>query len=153
MKFIAKVYEPMYDFNDKKYIRYIIPVKVSEIIERMHTNKSHLLMNQNIDNPLDGTILTVKVPFRYRRVMCNVKGRPIQSLIKDDEVEIVVDFKGVWNVGTYSGFSWILSSSSLGDLGRSILVKPAVLNPSNVRRTPSRRKSSSRIPCILFTSC
>ncbi len=72
MKFIAKVYEPMYDFNDKKYIRYIIPVKVSEIIERMHTNKTHLLMNQNIDNPLDGTILTVKVPFRYRRVMCNV---------------------------------------------------------------------------------
>ena len=114
MKFIAKVYEPMYDFNDKKYIRYIIPVKVSEIIERMHTNKSHLLMNQNIDNPLDGTILTVKVPFRYRRVMCSVKGRPIQSLIKDDEVEIVADFKGVWNVGTYSGFSWTLSSSSTG---------------------------------------
>jgi hypothetical protein len=112
MKFIAKVYEPMYDFNDKKYIRYIIPVKVSEIIERMHTNKSHLLMNQNIDNPLDGTILTVKVPFRYRRVMCNVKGRPIQSLIKDDEVEVDLDFKGVWNVGTYSGFSWTLSSSS-----------------------------------------
>jgi len=44
-------------------------------------------------------------------VMCNVKGRPIQSLIKDDEVEIVADFKGVWNVGTYSGFSWVLSSS------------------------------------------
>jgi len=69
-------------------------------------------MNQNIDNPLDGTILTVKVPFRYRRVMCNVKGRPIQSLIKDDEVEVELDFKGVWNIGTYSGFSWILSSSS-----------------------------------------
>jgi hypothetical protein len=78
----------------------------------MHTNKLHLLLNKNVDDPLDGTILTVKVPFRYRRVMCNVKGRPIQSLIKDDEVEIVVDFKGVWNVGAYSGFSWILSSSS-----------------------------------------
>ena len=112
MKFIAQVYEPMLEFNSKKYIRYIIPANVSEIIERMHTNKSHLLVNQNIDNPLDGKVLTVKVPFRYRRVMCNVKGRPIQSLIKDDEVEIMVDFKGVWNVGTYSGFSWILSSSS-----------------------------------------
>ena len=132
MKFIAKVYEPMYDFNDKKYIRYIIPVKVSEIIERMHTNKSHLLMNQNIDNPLDGTILTVKVPFRYRRVMCNVKGRPIQSLIKDDEVEIVADFKGVWNVGTYSGFSWVLSSSlkitSSGSLGSSMVLRPPSFN-------------------------
>jgi len=74
---------------------FIIPVNVSEIIERMHTNKSHLLANQNTDNPLDGRVLTVKVPFRYRRVMCEVKGRPIQSLLKGDEVEVVVDFKGV----------------------------------------------------------
>ena len=80
----------------------------------MHTSKSHLLVNQNIDNPLDGSTLTVKVPFRYRRVMCEVKGRPIQSLIRGDEAEVVVDFKGVWNVGNYSGFSWILSSSSTG---------------------------------------
>ena len=114
MKFVTQVYEPMYDFNDKKYIRFIIPVKVSEIIERMHVNKSHLLKNQNIDNPLDGKVLTVKVPFRYRRVMCEVRGRPVQSLIKGDEVEVVADFKGVWNVGNYSGFSWILSSSSSG---------------------------------------
>ena len=112
MKFIATVYEPMYDFNDKKYIRFIIPQKVSEIIQRMHANKLHLLTNKSVDDPLDGRVLKVKVPFRYRRVMCNVEGRPIQSLIKDDEVEIVVDFKGVWNVGTYSGFSWTLSSSS-----------------------------------------
>ena len=114
MKFIAKVLEPMFEFNSKKYIRFIIPAKVSEIIERMHTSKSHLLTNQNIDNPLDGSTLTVKVPFRYRRVMCEVKGRPIQSLIRGDEAEVVVDFKGVWNVGNYSGFSWTLSSSSTG---------------------------------------
>jgi hypothetical protein len=112
MKFLGTVHEPMYDFNDKKYIRFIIPQNSTEIIQRMHTNKLHLLLNTNVDDPLDGRVLTVKVPFRYRRVMCNVKGRPIQSLIKDDEVEIVVDFKGVWNVGAYSGFSWILSSSS-----------------------------------------
>lgn len=112
MKFVAKVREPMYDFNSKKYIRFIIPVKVSEIIERMHTNKTHLLQNSNVDDPLDGLVLTVKVPFRYRRVMCEVKGRPMQSLIKGDEVEIEINFGGVWNVGNYSGFSWILSSSS-----------------------------------------
>jgi hypothetical protein len=57
-------------------------------------------------------VLTVKVPFRYRRVMCEVKGKPVQSLIRDDEVEVEVNFKGVWNVENYSGFSWILSSSS-----------------------------------------
>ena len=75
----------------------------------MHTNKLHLLLNKNVDDPLDGRVLKVKVPFRYRRVMCNVKGRPIQSLIKGDEVEIEINFKGIWNVGAYSGFSWILT--------------------------------------------
>src|SRR6056300_1223591 len=113
MKFVAKVHEPMYDFNSKKYIRFIIPAKVSEIIERMHTLKQCLIKNKYVDNPLDGHVLTVKVPFRYRRVMCEVRGRPMQSLMKGDEVEIEVDFKGVWNVENYSGFSWILASSSL----------------------------------------
>lgn len=112
MKFIAKVYEPMYDYNDKKYIRLTIPPKATGIIEGIHESRGHLLVNQNIDNPLDGRILTVKVPFRYRRVMCEVKGRPVQSLIKGDDVEVVVDFKGIWNVGNHSGFSWVLSSSS-----------------------------------------
>jgi hypothetical protein len=112
MKCVVKVHTPMYEFNDKRYIRFIIPSKVSEIIERMHGQRLHLLVNQNIDNPLDGRILTVKVPFRYRRVMCKVEGRPIQSLKKDDETEVELDFKGIWNVGNHSGFSWILSSSS-----------------------------------------
>lgn len=114
MKFVAKVHEPFYEHNSKKYIRFVIPTKVSESIERMHTSKLHFLQNQRVDNPLDGRVLTVKVPFRYRRVMCEVKGRPVQSLIKGDEVDVVVDFKGVWNVGDYSGFSWILSSCSVG---------------------------------------
>jgi len=114
MKFVAKVHEPMYDFNDKKYIRFIIPDRVVEIIERMHTSKRHLLVNKRIDDPLDGKVLTAKVPFRYRRVMCEVKGRPIQSLIRGDEVDVDINFKGAWNVGDYSGFSWVLSTCSVG---------------------------------------
>ena len=114
MKFVATVHETFYEHNSKKYIRFVIPEKVSDIIGRMHASKTHLINNEIIENPLDGRVLTVKVPFRYRRVMCEVKGRPVQSLVKGDEVEIVVDFKGVWNVGNYSGFSWILSSSSAG---------------------------------------
>lgn len=109
MKFLAKVYQPMYDHNDKKYIRLVIPEKCSEIIQKMHANKFNLISNERIDNPLDGNVLTVKVPFRYRRVMCRVEGRPVQSLIKDDEVEVEINFMGVWNVGEYSGYSWKLS--------------------------------------------
>jgi hypothetical protein len=102
----------MYEFNDKKYIRLVIPSKLAMIISDMHASRMHLLVNQNVDDPLDGRVLTVKVPFRYRRVMCEVKGKPVQSLIRDDEVEVEMNFKGIWNVGNHSGFSWILSSSS-----------------------------------------
>jgi hypothetical protein len=114
MKFVANVYEPMYDFNDKKYIRLVIPEKCANIIGDMHASRRHLLMNDAKDDPLEGRVLKVKVPFRYRRVMCEVKGRPVQSLVKDDRVEVTVDFKGVWNVGTHSGFSWVLSTCSVG---------------------------------------
>lgn len=110
MKFEAKVYEPMYDHNDKKYIRLVIPENCSQIIHRIHANKSWLIKNSHVDDPLDGRILTVKVPFRYRRVMCSVNGRPVQSLIKDDEVEVDIDFTGVWNVGNYSGYTWKIKS-------------------------------------------
>jgi len=110
MKFVANIYEPMYDHNEKKYIRLVIPENCSQIICRMHANKSHLIKNGHVDNPIDGRVLTVKVPFRYRRVMCDVKGRPVQSLIKGNEVEVQVDFAGVWNVGEYSGYAWKLVS-------------------------------------------
>ena len=110
MKFLAKVYQPMYDHNDKKYIRLVIPEKCSDIVRRMQMNKMGFIKNERIDDPLDGHILTVKVPFRYRRVMCKVHGNPVQSLTKDEEVEVEIDFMGVWNVGEYSGYSWKLMS-------------------------------------------
>jgi hypothetical protein len=110
MKFLATVHTPMYDHNEKKYIRLVIPENCAEIVRRNHINKSRFIKNYHIDNPLEGRILTVKVPFRYRRVMCVVKGCPVQSLIKDDEIEVEVDFTGVWNVGNYSGYTWKLIS-------------------------------------------
>ncbi|ABY27847.1 hypothetical protein OtV5_062 [Ostreococcus tauri virus OtV5] len=103
MKFLAQVHTPMYDHNDKMYIRLVIPEKCAQIVQRMHKKEVR-------DNPLDGRILTVKVPFRYRRVMCEVQGQPVQALTIGSEVEVEVEFMGVWNVGNYSGFSWKLVS-------------------------------------------
>ena len=110
MKFLATIHTPMYDHNDKMYIRLVIPEKCAEIARRMHTNKSSLVKNGHIDDALDGRVLTVKVPFRYRRVMCQVEGQPVQALTIGSEVEVDVDFTGVWNVGNYSGYSWKLVS-------------------------------------------
>ena len=110
MKFLAKVHTPMYDHNDKKYIRLVIPENCANIMRRMQLNKSGLIQNSHVDDPLDGLILTVKVPFRYRRVMCRVEGEPIQALTIGSEVEVEVDFSGAWNVGNYSGYCWKLVS-------------------------------------------
>ena len=115
MKFLTTVHTPMYDHNQKKYIRLVIPENCAEIVERMHINKSRFIQNPHVDNPLDGRILTVKVPFRYRRVMCEVQGQPVQSLTKGCEVEVDIEFMGAWNTGNYSGYTWKLiqiSSSS-----------------------------------------
>ena len=94
MKFLAKVHTPMYDHNDKKYIRLVIPENCANIMKRVQSNKYGLIQHSHIDDPLDGFVLTVKVPFRYRRVMCQVEGRPVQSLSKEDEVDVEVDFSG-----------------------------------------------------------
>ena len=36
----ATVYEPMYDYNDKKYIRLTVSNKVRDYILGLHANKS-----------------------------------------------------------------------------------------------------------------
>ncbi|QIG59749.1 hypothetical protein [Dishui Lake phycodnavirus 3] len=106
----GSIYEPMYEHNDKKYIRIAVSDSAAATMRRMQDSKSHVLQNVRIDDPLVGKILTIKVPFRYRRVMCEVKGKPVQSLVTNDVVNIDVEFMGAWNVGGYSGYSWKLRS-------------------------------------------
>ena len=102
----ASVYEPMYEYNDKKYIRLTIPDKVRDYILALHINKADvILFPQKLDDPLEGNVLKVKVPFRYRRVMCNVDGdKPVQSLVKGDVVKTELQFNGVWNAHEHSGY-------------------------------------------------
>jgi len=106
----ATVYEPMYDYNDKKYIRLTVSNKVRDYILGLHANKSDvILFPDTLDDPLEGNVLKVKVPFRYRRVMCNVEGdTPVQSLKKGDLVQTELQFNGVWNAHEHSGYSWVL---------------------------------------------
>ena len=94
MKFLASVYEPMYEYNSKKYIRIRIPPALVTRVNDTQMKMNHLLTNSNIDNPLEGSILKVKIPFRYRRVMCEIKGKPIQSCVRGDEIKVEIEFKG-----------------------------------------------------------
>jgi hypothetical protein len=48
-------------------------------------------------DPLQGSVLKVKVPFRYNRVMCKVNGlRTIQELKKGDIIDIRIEYTGTW---------------------------------------------------------
>ena len=106
----AIVYEPMYEYNEKKYIKLTIPDTVRDYILGLHMNRSDtILFPDALDDPLEGNVLKVKVPFRYRRVMCNVDGdKPVQSLVKGDTVQTELQFNGVWNAHEHSGYSWVL---------------------------------------------
>ena len=104
------VYEPMYEYNDKRYIRIVVNDRTRDYIHGLQESKSRFIMNrQNIDDPLQGNVLTIKVPYRYRRVMCTVEGdTPVQSLAKGDSVKIVANFSGAWNVANHSGYAWVI---------------------------------------------
>tara|TARA_B100000767_G_scaffold202313_1_gene189206 strand:+ start:421 stop:741 length:321 start_codon:yes stop_codon:yes gene_type:complete len=105
----------MYDHNDKKYIRVIIDDEFYKIVMRKQSFSEHFVRGKNVDNPLYGNILTVKVPFRYNRVSCKFEGAPVQSLQQGNFVDIDVDYMGVWNTGDYSGYTWKLKYIKLID--------------------------------------
>jgi len=107
MRFSCKVHTPMIDYNNKKYIRFFITDDIKQRINFVHSKNN--LKGSHKDIPLDGNVLTVKVPFKYRRVMCTFEGVPVQTLKKDDEVDVDVTFMGVWSYNEYCGYTWKLS--------------------------------------------
>jgi hypothetical protein len=76
----ATVHTPYYDWDGRKY------------------------MELSLEN--QGSLVRVKIPWRYGRVMCRVEGlKTVQELQKDDEVEVILERK------TWDGLEhWVLSS-------------------------------------------
>ena len=107
MRFSCKVHTPMFDANNKKYIRFFISDDVKQRVQSMQSR--YPLEREQRHDPLDGNVLTVKVPFRYRRVMCTFEGVPVQSLEKNDPVDVDVMFMGMWTHEEYCGYAWKLS--------------------------------------------
>lgn len=110
MSFKCRVATPMYEKNQKKYLEFELSEPTTKCIQTIHNYTSDYIHNKFI-NPLQGNVLKVKVPFRYNRVTCKVVGiRTIQEMQEGENVEVVVEFCGVWGVGDYCGLSWKLSS-------------------------------------------
>jgi hypothetical protein len=76
----ARIHTPYYDWDGRKYLEV-------------------LLENQS-------SLVRLKVPFRYGRVMCRIEGlKTVQELQKGDEIEIEIERK-VWD-----GFNHFILSS------------------------------------------
>ena len=102
ISFYASINRPIYEFNNKKYIDIQIP---DDIVQ--HVDYVHSPFKTVNNNPLNGNTLRVKVPYRYKKVDCKVEGIvPIQSMQKDDNISISIQFCGLWDVIMY----WKISS-------------------------------------------
>lgn len=81
------VFAPIITINDRKYI--YLNLSPDDIVR---------CTKSKVDfDPLHGSVLKVKVPFRYNRVMCKVNGlKTIQELKKGDAVDIRIEYTGTW---------------------------------------------------------
>lgn len=108
--FKCRISTPMYEKNQKKYLEFELMEPIRKRIEAIH-NYTNDYITKKFMNPLGGNILKVKVPFKYNRVTCKVGGvKPIQEMQKGDNVNVHIEFCGVWEVGDYCGLSWKLTS-------------------------------------------
>ena len=104
----AIVHQPMYEHNEKRYLRLRVPTEVARIITKVEEKNAYKLSKDAfVYEDFFNDTLVIKVPFRYRRVMCPVTGiKPVQELVTGDEVQVEVDYTGTWTAGNHTGHSW-----------------------------------------------
>jgi hypothetical protein len=105
------VAEPFYTKNNKKYIHIELHSWDCTQIYDVHETFKKYMTKKNVQNPLEGNILKIKVPFLKNRVMCKTNGdKIIQEHEKGDEFNGVITYCGVWAIGDFCGPSWKLES-------------------------------------------
>ena len=96
------VHTPMYEHNKRKYIKIILPEEQTKFIRNIHENfkiKSKTIAPQD---PLHGNLLTVKVPWRYKKVDCVVKGLvPVEAFKQGTTVLANLEYCGGWDIGLF----------------------------------------------------
>lgn len=94
----------MYSVGTRKYMKIELDNKTENEVYRTHNQKK---FEEGI-NPLEGNVLSVKIPYRYRRVDCQVLGiTPVEDLKPGDEIFTTVQFCGAWKSGLYWRFNLI----------------------------------------------
>lgn len=107
MNFACEVVLPMYVKNNKRYIDISVPCEYIDTIRQIH---NEIRYSNRFQDPLEGSVLKVKVPYRNNRVFCKIVGlTPIQELSRGDPIRVDLKFCGSWKMGDYQGVSWKLN--------------------------------------------
>jgi hypothetical protein len=100
--------------SDHRYIILDLNTEDAQKIKKVHKANEYKLTDHVgvIINPLNEIYLKVKVPFRYNRVTCKVKGlKTIQEFEQGDRIDrITIQFCGVWTANGAAGFAWKIVS-------------------------------------------
>jgi len=97
----------MYDREGRKYMDICVPQDVAAHVTKIHENEQ-ARRTIPIGNSLWGNVLCVKVPYRYKRVDCDVLGiTPVQDMQEADEISNVIEFSGGWHTGMFWKFTQI----------------------------------------------
>ena len=109
-EFVCKVEQPMRDVSGKMYIFLNIGEAPKNRVHEVHAASNQHLQGKVV-NPLEGTVLKVKVPYKYNKVTCKVSGyKALQELVKGEQITATIEYCGVWAVNGYCGPSWKLFS-------------------------------------------
>ena len=101
---------PMYTMNNKKYIDIELDGKTIETVQKLHESSKKFLRSEKVVMPLEGSSLKIKIPFRYNRIMCTVKGhKTLYEFAEGDVIDFMAEYTGVWTAGEYCGVAWKLN--------------------------------------------
>ena len=110
LEFPCKVHQKMTESNKKMYIQLALGDVTKNRIHEIHKASNEHLQKKLI-NPLEGSVLKIKVPYKYDKVACKVSGnKALQELGQGDQVTVTIEYCGVWEVNGYCGPSWKLFS-------------------------------------------
>ena len=101
---------PVFAKNDKRYLNVVLNPSDLLRVRFVHT-EGYLPATSKAISSLEGSILTLKVPYRYNRITCKVLGnKTLHELVKGDSITVNIEYCGVWNANDFCGHSWKLVS-------------------------------------------
>jgi hypothetical protein len=114
---ICRVTTPMYVHNNKTYIECELNQKVYEMVNRSHDDTAYKLRARNIQNPLIGNILKIKVPSRNGQISCAMTGdKSLRAIQTGEFIDITMSFCGAWNYRDFCGWAWKLNRVCLSTI-------------------------------------